>query len=255
MARATTGSGIKAAGPQYGPAPRSMDRFSVSVDAGGVLTLDTGKITLGPLPVAVGQPGIIPPRTPDRLHLMADDAGTPAPARGTSPPRRAAADSRGAAARAGPAGQLTADRFPRRPDPRNGGPDAGPLRQDRPPVGRRPLGRLPGLVRQPVHRSATVLRARRAARAVDAASRRRGGPSRSPPSSAATTSSRRTAPAATARTAEGGIGPALNDQDKLFAHLNENYLRNVLTVGGRYVCGNPDSPMPVWSDRATRPAR
>ena len=44
--------GIKAAGPQYGPAPRSMDRFSASVDGAGVLTLDTGK------------PGIIPPRTP-----------------------------------------------------------------------------------------------------------------------------------------------------------------------------------------------
>jgi cytochrome b6-f complex iron-sulfur subunit len=56
--------GIKAAGAQYGPAPRSMDRFSASVDGAGVLTLDTGKITLGPLPVAVGQPGIIPPRTP-----------------------------------------------------------------------------------------------------------------------------------------------------------------------------------------------
>ena len=56
--------GIKAAGPQYGPAPRGMDRFSLSVDGSGVLTLDTGKITLGPLPVAVGQPGIIPPRTP-----------------------------------------------------------------------------------------------------------------------------------------------------------------------------------------------
>ena len=56
--------GIKAAGPQYGPAARSMDRFSASVDSAGVLTLDTGKITLGPLPIAVGQPGIIPPRTP-----------------------------------------------------------------------------------------------------------------------------------------------------------------------------------------------
>jgi cytochrome b6-f complex iron-sulfur subunit len=56
--------GIKAAGAQYGPAARSMDRFSESVDGAGVLTLDTGKITLGPLPVAVGQPGIIPPRTP-----------------------------------------------------------------------------------------------------------------------------------------------------------------------------------------------
>ena len=56
--------GIKAAGAQYGPAARSMDRFSASVDGSGVLTLDTGKITLGPLPVALGQPGIIPPRTP-----------------------------------------------------------------------------------------------------------------------------------------------------------------------------------------------
>jgi cytochrome b6-f complex iron-sulfur subunit len=56
--------GIKAAGAQYGPAARSMDRFSASVDSGGILTLDTGKITLGPLPVALGQPGINPPRTP-----------------------------------------------------------------------------------------------------------------------------------------------------------------------------------------------
>jgi cytochrome b6-f complex iron-sulfur subunit len=56
--------GVKAAGPQYGPAPRGMDRFGVKVDGAGVLTIITGKITLGPLPVAVGQPGIIPPRTP-----------------------------------------------------------------------------------------------------------------------------------------------------------------------------------------------
>ena len=56
--------GIKADGAQYGPAPRGMDRFSVSVDSSGVLTIDTGRITLGPLPIAVGQPGIIPPRTP-----------------------------------------------------------------------------------------------------------------------------------------------------------------------------------------------
>jgi hypothetical protein len=41
-----------------------MDRFSIKVDAGGVLTIDTSKITLGPLPVAVGQPGIIPPKSP-----------------------------------------------------------------------------------------------------------------------------------------------------------------------------------------------
>jgi mono/diheme cytochrome c family protein/plastocyanin len=47
---------------------------------------------------------------------------------------------------------------------------------------------------------------------------------------------------------EGGIGPVLNDQAKLFQHLNEQYIKNVLTVGGRYVCGNPKSLMPVWAD-------
>jgi cytochrome b6-f complex iron-sulfur subunit len=56
--------GIKALGAQYGPAPRSMDRFSATVGPDGTLTLDTSKITLGPLPVAVGQPGIIPPKSP-----------------------------------------------------------------------------------------------------------------------------------------------------------------------------------------------
>ena len=54
--------GIKAAGDVYGPAPRSMDRYAIEVDAAGVLTIDTGTITLGPLPVALGQPGLIPPR-------------------------------------------------------------------------------------------------------------------------------------------------------------------------------------------------
>ncbi len=56
--------GIKAEGSQFGPAPRSMDRFGVRVSQEGVLTIDTGKITLGPLPVALGQPGIIPPTSP-----------------------------------------------------------------------------------------------------------------------------------------------------------------------------------------------
>jgi cytochrome b6-f complex iron-sulfur subunit len=54
--------GTKAAGERYGPAARGMDRFAIEVDATGVLTVDTGKIKLGPLPVALGQPGIIPPR-------------------------------------------------------------------------------------------------------------------------------------------------------------------------------------------------
>ena len=52
---------------------------------------------------------------------------------------------------------------------------------------------------------------------------------------------------------EGGIGPVLNRQDKLFAHLNENYLRQVLVAGGRYVCGNPNSQMPVWANTAYPP--
>jgi mono/diheme cytochrome c family protein len=47
---------------------------------------------------------------------------------------------------------------------------------------------------------------------------------------------------------QGGIGPVLNDQGKLFSHLSDAYIKNVLTVGGRYVCGNPKSVMPVWAD-------
>jgi mono/diheme cytochrome c family protein/plastocyanin len=47
---------------------------------------------------------------------------------------------------------------------------------------------------------------------------------------------------------EGGIGPVLNDQSKLFLHLSEQYIHNVLLVGGRYVCGNTKSLMPVWSN-------
>ena len=52
---------------------------------------------------------------------------------------------------------------------------------------------------------------------------------------------------------EGGVGPILNRQDKLFAHLNPEYLRNVLTAGGRYVCGNPKSVMPVWANTGNPP--
>lgn len=49
-------------------------------------------------------------------------------------------------------------------------------------------------------------------------------------------------------TNEGYIAPPLNDPMKLFDHLNAVYLKNVLTVGGRYVCGNPNSIMPIWAD-------
>lgn len=57
--------GIKADGELYGPAPRGMDRLAVEVDADGVLTIDTTQVTLGPLPVALGQPGLIPPLVPN----------------------------------------------------------------------------------------------------------------------------------------------------------------------------------------------
>jgi mono/diheme cytochrome c family protein len=59
---------------------------------------------------------------------------------------------------------------------------------------------------------------------------------------------------------QGGIGPKLNDQGKLYqavngepptytsgkGHLNPDYVHNVLAVGGRYVCGDATSLMPVW---------
>jgi plastocyanin len=40
----------------------------------------------------------------------------------------------------------------------------------------------------------------------------------------------------------------LNDQGKLLAHLTPQYLMNVLTVGGRYICGDANSLMGVWAD-------
>jgi len=56
--------GIKALGAAYGPAPRSMDRFAIIVKEDLAVYVDTLKITLGPLPVALGQPGLIPPKSP-----------------------------------------------------------------------------------------------------------------------------------------------------------------------------------------------
>ena len=60
---------------------------------------------------------------------------------------------------------------------------------------------------------------------------------------------------------EGGIGPPLNDQAKLYnavtadglpgqGHLNSVYLERVLEVGGRLVCGDPNSQMPAWEQPA-----
>ena len=56
--------GIKPAGTGYGPAERGMDRFALEVDDAGVLSIDTSHITLGPLPIPLGQPGVIPPLVP-----------------------------------------------------------------------------------------------------------------------------------------------------------------------------------------------
>ena len=52
---------------------------------------------------------------------------------------------------------------------------------------------------------------------------------------------------------QGGIGPTLDNQAKLLTHLTPGYLMSVLTVGGRYVCGDPNSLMPIWSDQGNPP--
>ena len=48
---------------ELGPAPRGLDRFAHSVQ-NGELSVDTSKIILGPLPIALGQPGLIPAKSP-----------------------------------------------------------------------------------------------------------------------------------------------------------------------------------------------
>jgi len=50
-----------------------------------------------------------------------------------------------------------------------------------------------------------------------------------------------------------GIGPALNRQDKLYAHLSVDFLNNMMVAGGRFACGNPNSIMPVWSNEGHPP--
>jgi hypothetical protein len=42
-----------------------MDRFALAVDGDGVLTVDCTKLVLGPLPIALGQPGVLPPKVPN----------------------------------------------------------------------------------------------------------------------------------------------------------------------------------------------
>ncbi len=220
-----------------------MDRFATVVDGSGVLTVDTGKITLGPLPIAVGQPGIIPPDVADRVHLPS--ASTCAAAHRGVRDRRPAV---GATSACRPPGRDRAsapvDGSRRRRRPTRHDADARAGRRDRPPVRQRPLGRLPGDPdRRRVRRSCTTstsvglpgvptprrqLGAEAAAQQVTAVER-----------------GYNLFEANCARchgaTGQGGIGPVLNEPDKLFVHLNPDYIRNVLTVGGRYVCGNAEA--------------
>ncbi len=52
---------------------------------------------------------------------------------------------------------------------------------------------------------------------------------------------------------EGGSGPILNSQEKLYQHLNADYIHTMMVAGGRYACGNATSQMPVWANTATPP--
>ena len=147
------------------------------------------------------------------------------------------------------------DRFYRaavRPSER---PDAGAGRADRAPVGERALGRLPrGRDRGPVRDRLLLLRGRAARRPLAAAAR---GRARRHPGHLGRARLQhlpgelRAVPRR--RTAQGGKGPMLNSQDKLFAHLSPEYIHNMLLVGGRYACGNPNSIMPVWANTGSPP--
>ena len=232
--------GIKAAGTQYGPAPRSMDRFSITVDAEGILTINTGKITLGPLPVALGQPGHHPAAHANGLHL-ADERRTRTRRSGCRPPVPRTRPRRWSAS-------------PRRPPcSRWSSSRNGPPRSSGSP--RTPAG----WASWPSSSSCCSWRCIGSTSSADRsgsrsrASRPKRTRSRSPRWSAATTSSRPTAPAATATRARAVSGPVLNSQEKLYQHLNADYLNTILQVGGRYACGNFPSVMPVWSNTATPP--
>ena len=154
--------GVKAAGAQYGPAPRGMDRFAVKVDGAGVLTINTGKITLGPLPVARRPAGDHPAAHAHRLHLI------PSRHPPVRPPRRPMTDQPGRppeerlpAPRPSSA-PVPAERFSAPPSAHRN--DLTPERagEDRPPVRERAVGGLPGRDdRRAVRHRLLLLRARR----------------------------------------------------------------------------------------------
>ena len=224
-ARAMTASGSRPQGAQYGPAPRGMDRFSITVDADGVLTVDTSKITLGPLPGRGRPAGDHPAEEPRRLHMTDETGDRPRSGRPERRAPRAPPASEPVPSR--PAERFTAPRQTRA----IGGPHArsAPRRSSASRAtragSRSSASSIVALfviiyyfyeLGRPDHQHAAAARGRR------------------------TNSSRSTAvergynlyQANCARchgvNGEGGIGPVLNDQMKLFAHLNEQYLENVL---------------------------
>ena len=175
--------------------------------ATGVLTINTGKITLGPLPGRPRPARAHPAAHADGLHLM---PSADAPGEGTDDrhARSSEPEQRLPVPRP-PAEPAPVERFTSPPSTRAVELHAGARRPGRPPVVERPLGRLPGgRRRDPVRRHLLVLRAGAARLHASRGSRPRPTRSRSPRSSAATTCTRRTARAATAPNGEGGIGPA-----------------------------------------------
>ena len=249
-----------------------MDRFSATVDGDGVLTLDTGKITLGPAAGRARPAGHHPAADPDGLHLMTD--GTTRRA-GRRDDRRAAAD-RPEGTPAAPEERLPATRPPEQLRP-SGSPRPPPVKATAGLTPERsaqivrqsssarwvgfltvvfvslfivgywfyelgaPLGHLARPASPAEINAQQVTVVERGYNLYEANCARCHGPNGLGPERA-----RR-------RPTKGYIGPQLNAQEKLFAHLNAAYLRNVLTVGGRYVCGNANSQMPVWSDQGNPP--
>ena len=168
--------GIKALGPQYGPAPRSMDRFGVQRRqrrlADDQHRQDHARPAADRRRPARDHPAAHadraasdrdpdarpPPEEPD------DRRARPAPApAGGAPPR----DPPGVHAGADGSLLRAAVRAPQRPDARTGG-------ADRPPVRERALGGLPrGHDRGPVRDRLLLLRGRAARRPLEAAARGR----------------------------------------------------------------------------------
>ena len=192
--------------PQYGPAPRSMDRFSATVDGDGRPDARHRQDHARPAAGRARPAGHHPAAHPDGLHLMTDEtpttpptepdeptspAGEPEerlPATGPPPSRRRSSASR-AARRSAHRSSLTPERAGR----------------DRPPVRERPLGRLPGGRSSSACSSSSTGSTSSARRSGSSTPRlaAEAAAQQVTRSSAATTCSRPTAPAATAPNGQG----------------------------------------------------